>query len=149
MILGAVRDMYQPPRILLSVHVSTRYLVDPDPSANPNNGGVCSLLAQVRVNFDVMAIPLGVTRWVGLLAFLVCIGSETVTGTAKLDVIDLPMGFYPEGIALGENSTAFVGSLAGDDLHKEGRAAPSVTYTRAVGLEPSVPIDCATPRIRQ
>lgn len=126
MILGVLRDIYQPV-ICARFHL---ILFGSRPLRNPN-GGVRSL-AQVRVNFDVMAIPLGVTRWVGLLASLVCIGSEIAT--AKLDVIDLPMGFFPEGIALGDNSTAFVGSLAGDDLHKAGRVTASVAYECCSGF---------------
>ena len=37
--------------------------------------------------------------------------------TSKPDVIDLPTGFFPGGITLGEGWTVYVGSNSGDNLH--------------------------------
>lgn len=40
---------------------------------------------------------------------------ETISAaSSRLDVIDLPTGFFPEGIALGEEWTVYVGSLGGE-----------------------------------
>lgn len=45
-----------------------------------------------------------------LLASLVTVASAS----SRLDVIDLPTGFFPEGITSGGGWTAFVGSLVGE-----------------------------------
>lgn len=51
-------------------------------------------------------------RLSGLLsASLMAIGLH-FCASARLDVIDLPLGFFPEGITNGEEWTAYVGSLA-------------------------------------
>ena len=50
----------------------------------------------------------------GVLAVALTILTTAVTvvvGSSRLDVIDLPVGFFPEGIALGEGWTVYVGSL--------------------------------------
>lgn len=40
---------------------------------------------------------------------------ETISAaSSRLDVIDLPTGFFPEGIALGEEWTVYVSSLGGE-----------------------------------
>lgn len=49
-----------------------------------------------------------------LLAGLFVVGSLAIATSAKPDVIDLPTGFFPEGITNGEEWTAYVGSLAGE-----------------------------------
>lgn len=60
-----------------------------------------------------MARSFGATRRFGLVISLVLVGLEVAT--SRLDVIDLPMGFFPEGIARGgEDWTAYVGSLNGE-----------------------------------
>lgn len=46
----------------------------------------------------------------GLLAILVTVASAS----SRLDVIDLPTGFSPEGITSGGGWIAFVGSLVGE-----------------------------------
>lgn len=38
-----------------------------------------------------------------------------VVAGKKLDVIDLPIGFLPEGITLGREWTAYVGSFFGEN----------------------------------
>lgn len=59
-----------------------------------------------------MAHTLGVTRRFKLIVSLALIGLEAAT--SRVDVIDLPMGFFPEGITRGgEDWTAYVGSLNG------------------------------------
>ncbi|CAN0371531.1 unnamed protein product [Pylaiella littoralis] len=55
-------------------------------------------------------------RLSGLLsASLMAIGLH-FCASARLDVIDLPLGFFPEGITNGEEWTAYVGSLANGDI---------------------------------
>lgn len=53
--------------------------------------------------------------FLGTLAALAAIGSIPATAfqTRRLDVIDLPIGYFPEGIALAEEWTVFVGSFIG------------------------------------
>ena len=57
---------------------------------------------QGNIHFVKMR-PFGVL----LAASWVVIGSEA----SRLDLIDLPTGFFPEGITNGEGWTAYVGSL--------------------------------------
>lgn len=52
--------------------------------------------------------------WSGIFASLLFVGAES--GRSRPDVIELPVGFFPEGITLGKKWTAYVGSLAGEDL---------------------------------
>lgn len=76
----------------------------------------CLVLAGT-VEIRSMAISLRLTRRFGLVACLVFVALETVR--SRLDVIDLPIGFFPEGITRGDDEwTAYVGSLAGDDLQE-------------------------------
>lgn len=50
------------------------------------------------------------------VAALAVIGSfpGAAAKSSRLDVIDLPVGFFPEGIALAEEWTVYVGSLLGE-----------------------------------
>ena len=83
----------------------------PTPSPTPSWSGVS--LWQARVRFESMAISLRLTRRFGLVACLVFVALEAVK--SRLDVINLPVGFFPEGITRGDDEwTAYVGSLAGD-----------------------------------
>lgn len=62
-----------------------------------------------------MALSLRVPRRFGLVASLLLLGPDAVR--SRLDVIDLPIGFFPEGITRGDDEwTAYVGSLEGDNL---------------------------------
>lgn len=51
----------------------------------------------------------------GTLAAVAAIGSISgaTAKSSRLDVIDLPVGFFPEGIALAEEWKIYVGSLLG------------------------------------
>ena len=51
--------------------------------------------------------------WSGILASLLLLGAAA--GSSRLDVIQLPLGFAPEGITLGREWTAFVGSRVRED----------------------------------
>ena len=53
-----------------------------------------------------------------LTALLGAIGSipRAASKSSRLDFIELPVGFMPEGIALAEEWTVFVGSLLGERL---------------------------------
>ncbi|CAM9340050.1 unnamed protein product [Ectocarpus sp. 6 AP-2014] len=63
------------------------------------------------------------------------------SASSKLDVIDLPRGFFPEGITNGEGWTAFVGSLKHGNIWKgnlqtgEGEAYELAAPGPAVGLD--------------
>lgn len=46
----------------------------------------------------------------GIVASFVIVGSEASSG---LDVVDLPVGFMPEGITRGEDWTVYVGHRLG------------------------------------
>ncbi|CAM9667174.1 unnamed protein product [Scytosiphon promiscuus] len=65
-----------------------------------------------------------------------CVGASS-----RLDVIELPMGFYPEGITNGEEWTAYVGSLVNGSIWKgdlstgEGEVVVSDAGGPAVGLD--------------
>lgn len=59
----------------------------------------------------------------GVLASLVTVASAS----SRLDVIDLPMGFFPEGITSGGGWTAFVGSLVGE-FHVVGVLAVLISF---------------------
>lgn len=50
-------------------------------------------------------------RLSAILASLAVLGSKA--SAERLDVIDLPLGFMPEGITLGEGWTAYVGHRLG------------------------------------
>lgn len=68
-------------------------------------------------------------RLSGLLsASLMTIGLKNTS--ARLDVIDLPLGFWPEGITNGEGWTAYVGSLD-SKLPLRFRYVDAVTCTQA------------------
>ena len=84
-----------------------------------------------------------------LVALIMAIGAPvSATSTKYPDVIDLPGGFFPEGIAAGRGSTAYVGSLANGAIWKgdlrtgegevfiegvEGRLAVGMDYDRRSG----------------
>eukprot|EP00752_Nemacystus_decipiens_P012928 g11442.t1 len=74
-----------------------------------------------------------------LLASVLIIGSAN--GSSRLDVIDLPLGFFPEGITNGDEWTAYVGSLATGNIWKgsletgEGEVMEVNAPGPAVGLD--------------
>ena len=47
----------------------------------------------------------------GVLAAMLAIATTIVTASSRQDIIDLPTGFFPEGIALAEGWTVYVGSF--------------------------------------
>jgi len=90
----------------------------PSASATPPLSLPGFSLGQVQVNVGSMVPSVRVTRRFGHVTSLVLIGLEAVR--SRLDVIDLPIGFFPEGITRGDNDwTAYVGSLAGDNPYDE------------------------------
>lgn len=84
-----------------------------------------------------------------LVAMVMAIAAPAgATSTRYPDVIDLPGGFFPEGIAVGRGSTAYVGSLVDGAIWKgdlrtgegevlvegvEGRIAVGMAYDRRSG----------------
>ncbi|CAM9164405.1 unnamed protein product, partial [Hapterophycus canaliculatus] len=76
-----------------------------------------------------------------LSASLAILGSAFVSASSRLDVIDLPNGFYPEGITNGEGWTAYVGSLQTGNIWKgdletgEGQVMELSAPGPAVGLD--------------
>lgn len=46
-----------------------------------------------------------------LAATVLTIAATAVAATSRLDIIDLPTGFFPEGITLAEEWTVYVGSF--------------------------------------
>lgn len=76
------------------------------------------------------------------------VAAPAVANEPQSDVIALPDGFFPEGIAVGEGSTAYVGSLADGAIWKgnlatgegdvfvagvEGRLAVGMSYDSSTG----------------
>ena len=47
----------------------------------------------------------------GVFAAMLTIAATVVTACSRLDIIDLPAGFFPEGITLAEEWTVYVGSF--------------------------------------
>lgn len=60
----------------------------------------------------------------------------TVGASSRLDVIGLPLGFYPEGITNGEGWTAYVGSLVGKCCGANPLTPPAFADL-ARGMQPS------------
>lgn len=46
-----------------------------------------------------------------LAAIVLTIVATAVAATSRLDIIDLPTGFFPEGMTLAEKWTVYVGSF--------------------------------------
>lgn len=65
------------------------------------------------------------------LAALAAIGSipGATAKSSRLDVIDLPVGFFPEGIALAEEWTVYVGSLLGERPRANMRRLHRLAYS--------------------
>lgn len=57
----------------------------------------------------------GVKTIFGIVASLILTASNVAS--KRLDVIDLPDGFVSGGITNGEGWTAYVGSVAGENMH--------------------------------
>lgn len=54
----------------------------------------------------------------GAFAAMLTVATVVSAASSRLDIIDLPTGFFPEGITLAEEWTVYVGSLA-DGTHIE------------------------------
>lgn len=52
---------------------------------------------------------------------MLAIATSIVTASSRLDIIDLPTGFGPEGITLAEEWTVYVGSF-GDSEYLDPKA---------------------------
>lgn len=48
------------------------------------------------------------------LLVLLLAGFTLSAAAERLEIVDLPMGFFPEGITIGRDWNAYVGSLAGE-----------------------------------
>lgn len=48
----------------------------------------------------------------GFFVAMLAIAASAVTASSRLDIIDLPTGFAPEGITLAEEWTVYVGSFS-------------------------------------
>lgn len=59
---------------------------------------------------------MGLSSGLLLLSSLLIIGPGPANASSRLDVIDLPVGFRPEGITNGEEWIAYVGSLVSEFL---------------------------------
>lgn len=52
--------------------------------------------------------------FIGTLALAIGAVHGVAAKSSRLDVVDLPVGFFPEGIALAREWTFYVGSLLGE-----------------------------------
>lgn len=62
----------------------------------------------------VLVSGLGRIGLSGLLLLASALIIASATASSRLDVIDLPLGFFPEGITNGDGWIAYVGSLASE-----------------------------------
>ena len=89
-----------------------------------------------RLLVSLLAAVLGLTAWTPSAS-----GRAPATDRPFPAHIDLPVGFQPEGIAIGPGATAWLGSLADGDIYRvslrtgEGAVAIQGTGTPAVGLK--------------
>lgn len=70
--------------------------------------------------------------WSGVLASLLFVGAES--SSSKPDVIQLPVGFFPEGITIAKKSTAYVGSLVGERAICLGAACRCTFWLKTIPL---------------
>eukprot|EP00904_Undaria_pinnatifida_P000569 jgi/Undpi1/10512/HiC_scaffold_29.g12962.m1 len=78
----------------------------------------------------------------GVFAAMLTVATVVSAASSRLDIIDLPTGFFPEGITLAEEWTVYVGSFAdagsiwkGDLSTGEGQVVIADAGSHALGLD--------------
>lgn len=59
-----------------------------------------------------------------LILLLAAVAIGVATGSSRLDVVDLPIGFFPEGITLAHGWEVYVGSLLEGERTKLEKGGP-------------------------